>query len=444
MIAFGEALSSAVGKASDNLSGFAQKVAALIDQNQSLVVSIVKGIAIFGVAAAAMIGLGLVIKGLATGIGGVLIPIRMLGGLLGAAVSLFAALLSPIGLATAAVLGIGGAILYTSGLGSKALGWLGERFGVLLADAQAAWQGIADALAAGDISLAARVLWSGLKMEFQKGYAWVMQGWLSVKTFLLKTLQGGIDGASAAWTIFTSWMRTAWTKTVGFLQGAWARFSAQFERATTRTGSVLAGWWLKIQESMAASPQEAEKYRQAQRQLPQQTEAMLIATSREETQRLAELDALQQAELQKINDDRDTALAAIGQNYEGVATALDQQRQADIAALQADLDNARADFHSAVGEAQAKRSAAAAAGDNPAPDEGGTMGAIKKTLDDAIAQLGAATSGAKSIFGSFHVAAAYGIGPQDKTAEIAENTKKTAEGVDRMSRKMDKPLVYGI
>jgi TP901 family phage tail tape measure protein len=423
-IAFGEALTGEIRKAAGGLTSFARQVAWLIDRNQSLVVSIAKGILIFGAAGVALLGLGLVIKGLAAGIGGVLLPIRMLGGLLGAAVSVFTALLSPVALVTAALVGVGGVMLYTSGLGGKALGWLAERFGSLKQDALAAYEGIADALAAGDIALAARVLWAGLKMEFQKGYAWVMQGWLAVKTFLLKTIQGAIDGAAAAWTIFTSWMRTAWAKTVGFLQTAWARFSAQFERATTRTGSMLAGWWLKIQESMAASPQEAERYRQAQQQLPQQTEAMLSKTSRDEAQRLEQINATQQAELDRINAERDARLASIGQDYEGVAKALDQQRQSDIAALQTDLDRAKADFQSAIQAARSKRTQKNNDVAGPTAPEG-VLGKLKKQVEEALSGLdtSARTIGVK---GTFNSAALRGLEAGDAASRIAKATEETA------------------
>jgi len=47
---------------------------------------------------------------------------------------------------------------------SQVLGWLGEQFNGLKETALAAWQGISAALAAGDIGLAARILWLTLKL----------------------------------------------------------------------------------------------------------------------------------------------------------------------------------------------------------------------------------------------------------------------------------------
>ncbi|MFQ3651723.1 MAG: hypothetical protein SNJ75_15470 [Gemmataceae bacterium] len=77
---------------------------------------------------------------------------------------------------------------HTSDAGSQALGWLGEQFNGLKETTLAAWQGISDALAAGDIGLAARILWLTLKMEFQKGVLWLEEKWIDFKNFFIGAL----------------------------------------------------------------------------------------------------------------------------------------------------------------------------------------------------------------------------------------------------------------
>jgi len=47
-------------------------------------------------------------------------------------------------------------LVHASGAGGKALDWLGDRFGTLKDDALSAYQGIADAFAAGDLALAVK------------------------------------------------------------------------------------------------------------------------------------------------------------------------------------------------------------------------------------------------------------------------------------------------
>ena len=52
-----------------------------------------------------------------------------------------------------------------SGAGADALTWLGEQFGRLRDTVYKVMGGIADALAAGDITLAAQILWLSLKLS---------------------------------------------------------------------------------------------------------------------------------------------------------------------------------------------------------------------------------------------------------------------------------------
>jgi len=92
-----------------------------------------------------------------------------------------AALLSPIGLAIAGVSALVAVLLYATGAGAKAMQWLGDRFGELKDTALAAWQGIGDALATGDIALAGKILWLTLKMEWQRGVNFLESKWLDFK-----------------------------------------------------------------------------------------------------------------------------------------------------------------------------------------------------------------------------------------------------------------------
>src|SRR5690606_35688170 len=89
----------------------------------------------------------------------------------------FVALLSPISAVIAGVTALGVVVLTQTKTGGEALAWLGERFGVLQADATDAWNGIADALAAGKITLGAKVVWAGLKLEWQRGSAFLLDLW---------------------------------------------------------------------------------------------------------------------------------------------------------------------------------------------------------------------------------------------------------------------------
>lgn len=73
-----------------------------------------------------------------------------------------------------------------------------------------AWQGIGDALAAGDIGLAAKILWLTLKMEWQLGVHSLNQLWIRFKEFLLSTATEVFSGSVAILTGAWASMQSAW------------------------------------------------------------------------------------------------------------------------------------------------------------------------------------------------------------------------------------------
>ncbi len=68
--------------------------------------------------------------------------------------------------------------------GAAAFAALSQGWQTLLRDGRQAVTGIGDALAAGDIQLAARALWAFLKLEFAKGYNAVAPVWDNLRTFI--------------------------------------------------------------------------------------------------------------------------------------------------------------------------------------------------------------------------------------------------------------------
>ena len=140
-----------------------------LTQNKALIVTVLK------VAAAVMaVGVGLIAAGtLISGIGAVFgwlaSVVTGIGAAFGVIGTALAAMLSPIGLVITAAVALGSALLVVSGAGADALTWLGEQFGRLRDTVYKVMGGIADALATGDITLAAQILWLSLKLAWQQG-----------------------------------------------------------------------------------------------------------------------------------------------------------------------------------------------------------------------------------------------------------------------------------
>lgn len=79
-------------------------------------------------------------------------------------------------IAAALVAGVAAFLMYTE-TGGRALKWLSDRFNELKAFVGEVIGGISDALVAGDVSLAAQILWAGLKVVFAEGKDKLMATW---------------------------------------------------------------------------------------------------------------------------------------------------------------------------------------------------------------------------------------------------------------------------
>lgn len=123
--------------------------------------------------------------------------------LVGAVAAALTGIITPAGLATAAIaaigyaiLAVGGYFLVTSGVIGKALDFLRGAFSSLIQTAREAVDGIADALAAGDVILAAKILWAGIKLEFKKGAAAAIETWVAFKANFLQVSSDVFYGAA--------------------------------------------------------------------------------------------------------------------------------------------------------------------------------------------------------------------------------------------------------
>ncbi|RMF95497.1 MAG: phage tail tape measure protein, partial [Gammaproteobacteria bacterium] len=197
-IAVGESLGGPLRVAAHFITRATTAIGRWVRENRSVVVIAAASIAAVGAVGASLVALGVAAQAAAFvfgGLGTILAGVKAAFLAVSAAVG---ALLSPIGLAVAAVVTLGGAVLIASGAAGKAVGWLSEQFGRLRDRVTKVMQGIADALAAGDMPLAARILWLSLKLAWQQGVAALNQVWLTARNFFVTTAQKMWFGALAA------------------------------------------------------------------------------------------------------------------------------------------------------------------------------------------------------------------------------------------------------
>jgi len=256
-IAIGEALTPTLRKWMGDLTRIAGGVTRFISAHKELVVTWLKWAAIIGAVGAALIGLAgaatvasFVIGGLGTifsAITGILSGIVTIGTwlitTLGAGL---AALASPLGIIVGGFIALAAGMAYAGGYGGKLLKWLGERFKKLKETALEAFQGIKDALIAGDFGLAARILWLTLKMEWQKGIHWLTEWWVAFKEVFMKTATDAFYGAVKILAGALDGLRALWVITVNFLSKVWTNFTSGVQKAWNTVQGFLTKGFLKV------------------------------------------------------------------------------------------------------------------------------------------------------------------------------------------------------
>jgi len=266
-----------------------------------------------------------------------------------------AAILNPIGLITTAVVALAGYLIYTSDAGSEALGWLGEQFNALKGTVLAAWQGISDALAAGDIGLAMKILWLTLKMEFQKGLLWLEDKWIGFRNFFIDTFYRAVYGLArflndawagiqVAWVETVSFLSNAWADFINVLQKTWNRFSGFFKKVWAKVKSVFKGKdadeeIARINDEVAAEDKAIDARRDA-------------AIKEREMERKRRRDAIE-SERAGIEDE-------LNRMQEAERAEREKRKQETLAAGEADLAAARREWENALEEAKRKREEAEA------------------------------------------------------------------------------------
>lgn len=111
----------------------------------------------------------------------------------------FLLLLTPTGLVIAAVAAAAAAILYFSGAGGQAVSWFTQQWAKLKDYMQPAIDGIKDALAAGDIQLAFKILWVQIQLSFLEGTKGCQEIWTGFVWSFKKSWIEGSSGVQSVW-----------------------------------------------------------------------------------------------------------------------------------------------------------------------------------------------------------------------------------------------------
>ncbi len=396
-----------------------------VKENKALVVTVFQVAAGVAAAGAVLITLGVAASALGAALGGLAAIVSGIGTALGIIGSAIAALVSPIGLAITAVAGLGAAIVVYTGAGGDALAWLGEQFRWLRDAIYKVVGGVADALAAGDITLAAQILWLALKLAWQQGVDALNRAWLEAKRFFIGTAQAMWFGALAAAQQVFHALEVAWIETTAFLSKTWTNFTSDLRQAWGIIQNWLTKRWLDL---MNLFGQLTDEQAEAAKQMADQEFAEGAAeVERRRTGALTEREQRRQSEREQSAAVNEATLAEIGRQFEEAQRALDADTDAKIAETKRQLAEARKALDEALAEAKRKREEAETEKAPPGKPK------LPGDLKDQLAGIADVLAGKISVTGTFNPAALLGLGgdAEERTArnteQIAKHTKRLAD-----------------
>lgn len=386
--------------------------------NKDLIATVFNvGVAI--VTAGVAIGfLGLVIGRIGSVLGILSGAVSVAASVVGALGTVLGALMTPIGAVVAGVLALGGYLLYASGLGEVALGWLGEKFRELRDDAIASWGAIADALATGDFALAGKIVWLTLKMEWQKGINWMSSMWMQARNGFLSIWNAAFSQMSRYYVDALAYMEKNWPETVRMMRHTWATFTNYLTHAWNTAIGFIKKAWVNLKsmfgvdidvnaETTRIDAEQAEAGRRADQEFGK--------AIRDADRRAAMTPAEIEAERRRKQAEIDASQSAADDGRQ-------QQFDADMAALNQELENTKAELNAARQKA----------------------GDQKREQDKNRPQLGDIGGGVNMAFermegrGTFNAMAVRGLGANslaERTAraseETAGNTKRILEAWNR-------------
>ena len=227
-ISIGNSIEQPVRRAADVLQKIAGWIDKVVKKNGELARIIAKTTAIvlgvgvaLVIAGTAIVAIGAVLGGLATIAAATAAAASAAIGIIGTAL---AAILSPIGLVVGAVAVLGIGILKWTGIGGRAISWLGDQFRELKFIFDAVVGGMADALKAGDIKLAAEILWASLRLVWKIGLLELEKAWLRTRDFFITSYLATLADIVGAFHIATSAIEAMWIKMVNALEKKWSQF----------------------------------------------------------------------------------------------------------------------------------------------------------------------------------------------------------------------------
>jgi len=264
-----------------------------------------------------------------------------------------AAIFSPLGLTIGCVLALGLTFLYVTGSIGKACDWLVSSFKWLYESVSEVFDGIANAIAAGDLQLAAQVAWAGIKVAFEEGCATIERIWLETKQWLIDRWLDFWHGSIAIATDAYHWIQVGAIYLTTGIASAWDWLKGKLEVTWESIKNIATHAWNAIKAVFDESYESAAE-----------------ASNAAADQALVEVEQKVQAERKRFTDrleaDKKRELEAEDRRYQDqqrrnvdadqkATRKLHEQTQAGIAASRQELERAKKELEEALKKAKGAR-----------------------------------------------------------------------------------------
>lgn len=443
-VVLGQALLPIVTPLVAKLAKLTTLAAGWIGRNRQLIATVFKiaaGVTLLG---GVLIGLGFLITGVGVAFGALATIVTTTGSLIGLVGAAILAVVSPVGLVIAAVVALGTTILWASGAGGKALQWLSDKFRGLRDRAAASFRGITDALMAGDITLAARILWLSLRAEWTRGSNFLNQVWAGVKTYFLSAWTDAVYGTLAAAQIVWNALSVAWIETIAFLGDAWDGFVAIFKQTWEDLKATALKAWAQIKGAFDEDLDvEAEI-----RAIDNRRQEAITGIEDDTARKLAEREAARQRQRERQQREHEDALTAISQAAQEEEREHERQAAEDSERAEEELRRTREELDNAIEEARRKREQQDQENldgpqvDAPPPPEL-DLAALQYQLSGLDNQLQRAIT----VRGTFNATPGslqgLAVNGQDAVKRTAKATEETARNTRRIERNLEQGAAFG-
>lgn len=350
------------------------------------------------------VAIGVFLAGVAiTALGVAIIGASAVLGLMATAVGAVSAaisfMLSPITLAVAAVAALGVAILHWSGAGGVAIDWLRDQFGRLGKFVSRVIGGIADAIQAGDISLAMEILVASLKVVWFSALDSLYGKWVEIRTSILNNMVEWWTGLQSAWSIGIAALLSTWL---------------ELKHGTMKIWNDITDYVAKKMLDVYGLFDEDFDVRAAKEIIDEQA----VSRQRDQVKGLAD-------DLSDVDAKLEESLGKYVDAEANLKDAIAKNASDDVKRLEADLAEAKRKLEESLKQASERRSAA---------EEGGT------TLSSRLAEYDGMFDGIVNslnrveVRGTFNAGALQGLqgGASSSEERVAKGVEETARNTKRL------------